>query len=182
MWCATSRELASKHEPEKMTKATLTLSLLSSSKLIISTKAGAADTEETAWSALGLDCLCVRNLFSSPPSLPHKHVSRTSFFFPTGFHKFICFEKTDVASMDWSCYFPFVNTALVTGYVSESDPMAYRSYPWDVALHGGFIALFFHVLSHENKHAVLLTWFFRCVRLGARSWRIPPPKMCVIGA
>ena len=90
-------------------------------------------------------------------------------FFPTGFHKFICFEKTDVASMDWSCYFPFVSTALITGYVSESDLMAYWSYPrdvfvstalitgyvsesdlmayWsyprDVALHEGFIALLF---------------------------------------
>jgi len=80
MWCATSRELASKHKPEEMTKATLALSLLLSSKLILSTKAGAADTEETAWSALGLDRLCVRNLFSSPPSLPQKHVSQTSFF------------------------------------------------------------------------------------------------------
>ena len=75
-----------------------------------------------------------------------------------GFHKFICFEKTDVASMDWSCYFPFVSTALITGYVSESDLMAYRSYPRDVALHEGFIALLFHVLSHENKRTVLLTW------------------------
>ena len=53
------------------------------------------------------------------------------------------FEKTDVASMDWSCYFSFVSTALITGYVSESDLMAYRSYPRDVALHEGFIALLF---------------------------------------
>ena len=40
--------------------------------------------------------------------------------------------------MDWSCYFPFVSTALIMGYVSESDLMAYRLYPRDVALHGGF--------------------------------------------
>jgi len=70
MWCVTSRELASKHEPKEMTKATLALSLLLSSELILSTRAGTADTEETAWSALGLDCLCVRNLFlRHPPSL-----------------------------------------------------------------------------------------------------------------
>jgi hypothetical protein len=48
MRCATSRELASKHEPEEMTIATLALSLLLSSELILLTKAGAADTEEIA--------------------------------------------------------------------------------------------------------------------------------------
>jgi hypothetical protein len=42
------KERASKHKTEEMTKATLALSLLLISDLILSTKAGAADTEETA--------------------------------------------------------------------------------------------------------------------------------------
>ena len=123
------------------------------------------------WASIA--CASVTFFLLHPPSL--RNMFHGLFcFFPSGFHKFICFEKTDVASMDLSCYFPFVSTALITGYVSESDLMAYRSYPRDVALHGGFIALPFHVLSHENKRAVLLTWILLCVRLGARSWQFQP--------
>ena len=103
-------------------------------------------------------------------------------FFPTGFHKFICFEKTDVASMDWSCYFPFVSTALITGYVSESDPMAYRSYPWDVALHGGFIALLFSMFSPTRISVWSCSHGFSMCEIRSQELADSPPKMCVIGA
>ena len=80
--------------------------------------------------------------------------------------------------MDWSCYFPFVSTALITGYVSESDLMAYRSYPRDVALHGGFIALLFSMFSPTRISAR------SCSMCEIRSQELadPPPKMCAIGA
>ncbi len=56
----------------------------------------AQQNEETSWSALGLTCLASIPFYSShSPSLRNK-VSRTSFF-PLGFCKFNCFEKTVVA-------------------------------------------------------------------------------------
>ncbi len=78
--------------------------------------------------------------------------------------------------MDWSCYFLFVSTPLLTGYglkvtqcyIGRTHEMLY------------FTEGLLHCLSMFSptriSARVLLTWIFRCVRLGARSWRIPPPQ------
>ena len=161
IWCATSREQASKQKTKEMTKATLALRLLLSSKLILSTKAGAADTEETAWSALGLDCLCVHSFFlPHPPSL--RNMFHGLIVFPLGFLKFICFEKTDVAAMDWSCYSPFVNAALLSAYTNQKWPnyisvVSTRCY----TSRRVYCIAFCHVLSlDKDNRGVLLTWLF----------------------
>ena len=97
-----------------------------------------------------------------------------------GFRKFICFEKTDVASMDWSCYFPFVSTALITGYVSESDPMAYWSYPRDVALHEGSIALLFSMFSPTRISARSCSHGFSMCEIRSQELADSPPQdVCV---
>jgi len=200
MWCATSRELASKHEPEEMTKATLALSLLLSSKLILLTKAGTADTEETAWSALGLDRLCVCNLFSSLPSLPQKYVSQTSFLlllFPYGnsqrpgwmghqgvgwgFHKFNCFEKTDVASMDWS-YYPFVSTALISGYTNQEWPNGIAVIPTRCCTSRRVYYIAFSMFSPKRISARSCSYRFSMCEIRSQELVDSPPKMCVIGA
>ncbi len=118
------------------------LSLLLSSKLILLTKAGTADTEEIVLISFGPQLLGVCSFF-----LPHSPSLRNIFhgllFFPHGvlFLKFICFEKAGIASMDWSCYFPYVDALLSLGYPTESDLMAYWSCPQDAAFHRRSIAL-----------------------------------------
>ena len=185
MWCATSRELASKHEPKEMTKATLALSLLLSSKLIILTKASTADIEETAWSALGLNRLCVRNLFLLyPPSL--RNMFHRLIFccccFPTGIHKFNCFEKTDIDSMDWSCYFPFVSTALISGYTNRKWPNGIAVIPTRCCTSRRVYCIAFSMFSPTRISARSCSYGFSMCEIRSQELVDSTPKMCVIGA
>ena len=181
MWCATSRELASKHEPEEMTKGTLALSLLLSSELILSTKADAADTEETAWSALGLDRLCVRNLFSSPPSLPQKHVSRT-YFFPYGVSQVHLFWK------DWRCLNGLVLLFSVCEY-SIDNGVRVRKWP------NGILVVPTRCCTSQRVYCIAFSMFsptrisarscshgFSMCEIRSQELADSPPKMCVFGA
>jgi hypothetical protein len=43
--------------------------------------------------------------------------------------RFICFEKTDVAKMTWSCTFPLLMKHWHWGIPAKRDLMAYRPYP-----------------------------------------------------
>jgi hypothetical protein len=136
MWCATSRELASKHEPEEMTKATLALSLLLSSELILSTKAGAADTEETA------------------------------------------FWK------DWHCLnglvllFSVCEYSIDKGVRVQKWPNGISVVPTRCCTSRRVYCIAFSMFSPTRKSTRSCSQDFRCVRLGARSWQIPPPR-CV---
>jgi hypothetical protein len=94
-----------------------------------------------------------------------------------GFCKLICFEKTVVAEMDWSCFLYLRGGHYHQGIYSEDDQPANWNCPQDAPLNEGVLHYLCHVLSHENKHAVLLLQDV-CVRLGARIWWIPPPR-CV---
>ncbi len=98
------------------------LSFLLSSKLILPTKAGAADTKETALSALGLNCLASVPSFFSPPSIPQKHVSRTYYPCYFGFLWVHLFWK------NWRCWnglvlhSPFTKGVLSPGHTHQGWP------------------------------------------------------------
>jgi hypothetical protein len=95
-----------------------------------------------------------------------------------GFRKFICFEKTVVAELDWPC-FPYLRGGHYhRGMFTEDDQPANQDCPRDAPLKKGVLHYLCHVLSHENKHAVLLSQDL-CVRLGARIWWIPSPPQDV---
>jgi hypothetical protein len=96
------------------------------------------------------------------------------------FCKFICFEKTVVAKMDWSCFLHLQGGHYHRGIFSEDDQPDNRNCPQDAPLNEGVLHYLCHDLSQKNKHMVLLLQDV-CVRLGARIWWIPPPKMCEIG-
>jgi hypothetical protein len=90
-----------------------------------------------------------------------------------GVCKFICFEKTVVAKMDWSCFLHLRGEHYHQGIFSKDDQPANRNCPRDAPLKEGVLHYLCHVLSHENKRAVLLSQDV-CTRLGARIWWIPP--------
>ncbi len=114
-------------------------------------------------------------LLSSPPSLPQKHVLRTWGLILPGL---ICFEKTDVAKMTWSCTFPLRVRHYPRSVCAESDLMAHRPHSRD-APPAEDLTHYLLVFSFKNRRTALLTWnkLWR-VRLGARIWRIPPQDIC----
>jgi len=82
--------------------------------------------------------------------------------------------------MDWSCYFPFVSAALLTGYGPEVTK--WHSGRTHEMLHftEGLFALPFHVLSHENKRAGPAHMEFSMCEIRSQELADSPPKMCVI--
>ncbi len=143
-----------------------------------STKAGAKDTEETAWSALGLNRLA--SIPSFFPTLPPSEtcVIDLGVLLP---YRFICFEETDVAEMDWSYISPLHFGALLIGVLPPRVTRWRIDCTHKTPPHAEEMSDYLsHVLSHENKHAVPLKWDLWCVRLGARVGWFPPPKMCFI--
>jgi hypothetical protein len=72
------------------------------------------------------------------------------------FCKFICFEKTDVAEMDWSCIPHLQGGPYHRGILTEDDQPANWYCPRDAPFVEGELHYLYHVLSHKNKCAVLL--------------------------
>ncbi len=95
----------------------------------------------------------------------------------------IYFEETDVAEMDWSYVSPLHFGALLIGVLPPRVTKWHISCTHEMPPHVEEMSDYLsHNLSHENKHAVPLTWDLQCVRLGARIWWFPPPRCVWFGA
>ncbi len=121
--------------------------------LILSTKAGAANTEETAWSALGLDHLASVSFFF--PTLPP---SKTCFTDLGYFPRFILFWKDWRSQDGLVLHFSFDHEALAPGCYGREWPIGIPASPTRCIIWGRLVALPFCVLSPENRRVVLLTW------------------------
>jgi hypothetical protein len=74
-----------------------------------------------------------------------------------GFCKFICFEKTDIAEIDWSCIPHSQGGYYHQGILTKDDQPANQYCPRDAPFVEGGLHYLYHVLSHENKRTVLLS-------------------------
>ncbi len=85
LWRATSREQASKHKPEEMTKAIIAVSFFFwAASWSYWLRPAQRTQRRLSWSALGLDCLA--SIPSFFPTLPASETCFTDFFFsPPGF-------------------------------------------------------------------------------------------------
>ena len=102
--------------------------------------------------------------------------------FPTGIHKFNCFEKTDVASMDWSCYFPFVSTALISGYTNWKWPNGIAVVPTRCCTSWRVYCIAFSMFSPTRISTRSCSYGFSMCEIKSQELADSPPKMCAIGA
>jgi hypothetical protein len=84
--------------------------------------------------------------------------------------KFNCFEKTDVAVVDWSCISHLQGGYYHWGMNTEDDQPANWICPQDAPFVKEILHHLSHIISHKNKRAVLLSYKIQYVRLGARCW------------
>ena len=127
---------------------------------------------DTAWSAVGNFCERPHSSFSSPPSLPQKHIY--GLWLIGLIERFDVLKRFVVAKTDWDQRQCSGESALAIGVCSHLCPMTKWNKIWD-APWDRMISLAICVLLRKNQHVVLLTSKFQC-EIMRKDLEIHPPR------